>query len=622
LKYFQIISLLGFRWVLYRALYAAQIRLGLMEKRSPVRKWGELDCRITGKFFTDFENFPEYKPAVKRADQIIAGKFVYFSKHEKKLSFPPNWFSNSFLNNASKNSTEKSLGKHWSRISDFSLGDIKGVWEIGRFAWVYPLIAAYCRAGDEKYAESFWLLVEDWAEKNPPNLGVHWKCGQEIAIRMFALVSGYFAFTASAASTETRKRLAAEILHRSAERIEANIGYALSQKNNHGISEAAGLFTAGLIFERRKWTLKGRKLLERQTRELIYDDGSFSQHSLNYHRVMLQVLLWAVQLGRRNGIGFSTGFLGRVRRAGWWLLSMTDPETGRVPNLGANDGALVFPVTDCDYLDYRPTVQAVGAVIDGVAWIPTGPWDAFARWLGAECAGPGDIPETREIRRHIYHKNGGYSVFRNGKSSLFFRCPEQFVHRPSQCDLLHVDLWHNGMNLLRDGGSFSYNCKSPWQEYFKSVSAHNTIQFDGHDQMPGISRFLYGNWPSLTIDHTLHDETSRITAKYRDWKGCRHSRSIDNEKNGYRVMDLISDFDEYAVLRWRLTPDVEWILTDGICRSPLATIAVSVDPSKAQVKMKTGWESLYYLEKSCLPVLEVTVPPAEAAITTTISFNP
>ena len=31
--------------------------------------------------------------------------------------------------------------------------------------------------------------------------------------------------------------------------------------------------------------------------------------------------------------------------------------------------------------------------------------------------------------------------------------------RPSQADALHLDLWHRGVNLLRDAGTFSYNAE-------------------------------------------------------------------------------------------------------------------------------------------------------------------
>ncbi len=294
-----------------------------------------------------------------------------------------------------------------------------------------------------------------------------------------------------AVNTGEREALLREIIFTSAVRIQANIQYALSQKNNHGISEAAGLFTAGVVFDQQSWRDKGMALLESQARELIYDDGSFSQHSVNYHRLMLQVYLWVIQLGRANGLEFSPTLLDRVRKAGLWLLALCDPDTGRCPNLGSNDGALIFPVTESDYLDFRPTVQAAAMIY---AVVPS-------------------KPDTR----------------------LVFRCTTRFKHWPGYCDLLHVDLFHQGINVLRDAGSYSYNCESSWQEYFPSVAAHNTLQFDAHDQMPRLSRFLLGKWPKSRM--VVDEAAEKITAGFTDWKGCWHERTVQASETGFSVID-------------------------------------------------------------------------------------
>ena len=44
---------------------------------------------------------------------------------------------------------------------------------------------------------------------------------------------------------------------------------------------------------------------------------------------------------------------------------MQDENSGKVPNYGANDGALVFPLSTCGYLDYRPQLNAINYIING-----------------------------------------------------------------------------------------------------------------------------------------------------------------------------------------------------------------------------------------------------------------
>ena len=621
LKYLQILYLLGPSWAYFRFLQAMRARSGHWTKKTPRGTWGQDVPAITGQFW----DMQLTEDITHRAQAIFQGEFYLFSRHKIQADMPPDWFATYFA--AQKMSPVHTCAVHWSRISDFASDDIKGVWELSRFAWVYPLIWAWKAQKDDHAAGLFWDLVEDWAAHNPPNTGVHWKCGQEIAIRMFALVCGYSAFQDNDVSTRGRKKLLAEIVFKSAMRVDANIGYALSQQNNHGVTEAAGLFTAGVLFDQNAWTQKGKSLLEQQALELIYADGSFSQHSVNYHRVMLHACLWSIQIGKANNIEFSSGMLDRVRKAGIWLLSLCDPDTGQCTNMGANDGALIFQVTGCDYLDYRPTIQAVGCVVDAKKWIGAGPWDGLAAFLGAGQAEfrtadrPGKASNASPIPNFslTHFDAGGYAIFSRRDTRLVFRCPKSFRHRPGQCDLLHVDVFHNGVNVLRDGGSFSYNCDATWQEYFTSNAAHNTIRFDDHDQMPRLSRFLLGHWPISRV--AVDAQVLQATASFTDWKGCRHERTVQVSEMGFTVIDRISGFKEKAVLRWRLAPDVEWLLDGMVCSSSLMDMKIFVSGSSCTVEMVEGWESLYYHERTALSVLEVRVEKDCQKVVTDIAFK-
>ncbi len=620
-KYLQIFRLLGPSWAFFRLKYAWQTRGDYWEKKTPMGKWNADVPPITGQFW----EMQWTSDLSCQAEEVEAGTYCLFFCHPISGGPVPDWFGIYFAGKKIGAIAQKQ--DHWSKIADFSSGDIKGVWELSRFAWVYPLIQT-------KKAETFWDLVEDWAAHNPPNTGVHWKCGQEIAIRMFALTCGFFAFRDDPATTEDREALLREIIFTSAVRIQANIPYALSQKNNHGISEAAGLFTAGVLFDQQSWQDKGMALLESQARELIYEDGSFSQHSVNYHRLMLQVYLWAIQLGRANGLEFSSTLLDRVRKAGLWLLALCDLDTGCCPNLGSNDGALIFPVTESDYLDFRPTIKAAALIMDGHPWLPTGPYDGLATFLGCSpsvshashnahnaCNSHNfHDPGTNSPPPLIYFPDGGYAVFTsNPDTRLVFRCPIRFKHRPGHCDLLHVDLFLLGVNVLRDAGSYSYNCELPWQEYFPSVAAHNTIQFDDHDQMPRLSRFLLGKWPKSR--EVVDESAGQITAGFTDWKGCRHERTVMARENGFTIQDRFKGFKEKAVLRWRLASEIDWELQELTCSSAMAKLTISLeDGSATEAKIVQGWESLYYQERTPVPVLEVQVGASCHTLTTHIQF--
>src|SRR5690606_12750686 len=94
-------------------------------------------------------------------------------------------------------------------------------------------------------AAEWWNSFETFVEACPPFGGVQWACGQETAIRAIALLWAEGAFIGAPSTSLERLRVLRTVLAWSGERIADAIGYALSQRNNHGISEAAGLIAIG-----------------------------------------------------------------------------------------------------------------------------------------------------------------------------------------------------------------------------------------------------------------------------------------------------------------------------------------------------------------------------------------
>ncbi len=172
----------------------------------------------------------------------MSGEFPFFEHAWIPCGRLPDWHRNPLTGQ------QAPADGHWSRLSEFGSGDIKLVWELSRFGFVFPLVRAYWRTGDESLAECFWRLVEDWRTHNLPQAGVNWKCGQEASFRVMAWCFGLYGFWEAAASSPTRVSRLAQMVAVTGRRIASNLRYALSQLNNHGISEAAGLWTLGTLF--------------------------------------------------------------------------------------------------------------------------------------------------------------------------------------------------------------------------------------------------------------------------------------------------------------------------------------------------------------------------------------
>jgi len=398
----------------------------------------------------------------------------WFGWHKQLMpNVSPNWFDNPFSDALQPNAEQ-----NWWQINDFDTGDIKGLWELSRFDWVVAWSTKAAR-GDEKALERMNLWLTDWIQQNSPYKGPNWKCGQEASIRVMHLVTAAWVLT----QTDKPEPGLISLLSLHLQRIAPTMSYAIGQQNNHGTSEAAALFIGGSFLtgwdpRAEGWANKGRHWLEERSATLIEPDGSFSQYSTTYHRVMLDTYALAEAWRRQKGLKeFSTQLMSRLAEATSWLWLLTDCKSGDAPNLGSNDGARLIQLTGSDYRDFRPSVQLAAALFrDADAYGP-GPWNNPLRWLGV-AEGSSSLGLTS--RSFDY---GGYHVLRNGSTLAVIRYP-RFRFRPGQADALHLDLWHDGTNILRDAGTFSYNSEDA--NWFSETAAHNTITFDKRDQMPRL----------------------------------------------------------------------------------------------------------------------------------------
>jgi len=494
----------------------------------------------------------------------------------------------------------------WWKVPDFSAsGDIKGVWELSRFEWVVAL-AQRARAGEATAAEQLDEWIADWCRENPPFRGVNWKCGQEASIRVLRLALAA-AFLEQDAEPQPGLQ---ELLLVHLRRIAPTISYALGQDNNHGTSEAAALFVGGSWLaalgdqDGAVWADAGLHWLEERALVLIQPDGSFSQHSVTYHRLMLETYTLVDWWCRRRGLtSLSPAVCARLEAATRWLASLVEHSTGDAPNIGANDGAHLLPLTEAPTRDFRPAVRAAAlAFSDADAYEDVPETTNHIRWLGF-------TPSSRHLNADdtCTGEQGGFLRMRQGTALAILRVP-RFRFRPSHADPLHVDLWVAGENLLRDGGSFSYADHGRGRSYYPGIASHNTVQIDSREPMPRLGTFLWGSWlQPLEASTPISDGDAKVAvAAYCDAWGAVHRRTLRLRDRHLSVHDEVRGVRFRSVLRWRLLPGT-WGLDGDVVTDGIRRLHVTTDVPIVRRALVEGWESRHYLHESPLPVLEVEV---------------
>ncbi len=506
------------------------------------------------------------------ADEIAAGKVRLFGGDPVPLQLETglplaHW-------------TEYELGKINASHFDYKL-----VWEPGRFGWACSLARAYYLTGDEQYALVFWQNTEQFLKANPAYLGAQWVSAQEVALRLIALAFCYQVFRTSTHTTSGRSSLLAQAIATHARRIPPSLSYARSQNNNHLISEAAGLYTAGIILpahpQARAWREAGWRWLNRAFQTQIAEDGTYVQHSTNYHRLILHTALWVAQLASNAGQAFPEATRLRLRAATRWLLTLLDSTSGKVPNLGPNDGACLFPLAGCPFEDYRPVLQAACFAFLGYTPLEAGAWDELRLWL---CGDPPQLEPARVCLPLTSPRTGWITrVMIPGRTCAW----RHLTSRPGHADQLHLDLWWRGYNLAQDAGTYRYNDPPPWNNVLRRTGVHNTISVDGLDQMTLAGRFLWLDWAQARlIEHARGNDQAweRLTAQHDGYRrlGVIHQRSVTCVHDGdWLVEDTLQPAAgappttaRSARLHW-LLPDWPWRLESGAEQTRLTLDAPS-----------------------------------------------
>ena len=167
-----------------------------------------------------------------------------------------------------------------------------------------------------------------------------------------------------------------------------------------------------------------KNIIKETTKEnvakLIEPDGSFSQYSLNYHRMMLDTVsfaeIWREKLKLKS---FTENFYKQVSSSSLWMFQMISPINGDGPNVGANDGSHLFQLTDSSYRDYRPSVHlAVRLFCKKIAFKAPGQWNNHLLWLGVS-----EAELNPPKYKNCDYDFGGYKILRYGNSNVFFKYP-------------------------------------------------------------------------------------------------------------------------------------------------------------------------------------------------------
>ncbi|MDK2946239.1 MAG: hypothetical protein PWQ85_1015 [Geotoga sp.] len=593
----------GLMWLIFRILYLLKLKIMkifpiaefLFEKKVEIKRMDIFDIDVE-KIETFLKKLPDEKKSeiINIADKAIEGKILAFSSIELDYGNPIDWFYNPITNEKVSNSLK------WYLIPDFDakIGDIKVIWEASRFTHFYYFLRAYMITKNKKYYKAFSEHLKSWVENNKYSYGPNYKCGQEATLRMINSIIAFSVFKAYGLVKRIDEQNLHKLIEGSYKKVLSNFFYAHKCiKNNHTLSEITGMIVGAWCEENKKRLKKAYKLLDREIQSQFFSDGGYVQYSFNYQRFALQIIEFVLKISKKTGFDISEKSKKFIKNSVMLMYQMQE-ENGDLPNYGSNDGSLIFPVTSCDYRDFRPIINSLYAILENKRLYDPGIYDEEILWFGDKELNK--IPILKKKRLSSAFKEAGLYSLRNDNSFLMITL-QDFKSRPAHMDQLHIDVWYKGRNIFCDSGTFSY--ASELGNKLTLTEAHNTVVVDNKEQMKKYGPFLVYDW---SISKKVQFDNISFKGTMISKNGYSHTRKIKMTKKGYLIEDFVKGYGKECKFYFH-TPFEVRIVNDGFELLEKDKVIAKVKTT-GNIEVKKAYRSLYYLKKDLIKKVSVSKP--------------
>lgn len=513
---------------------------------------------------------------LRRADQLLDGtRNVFGSKHS--ITSDEDWF----IDPLSGLTAPSSVPFSTIRFRDWP-GSLKHVWEPSRHHELTVLAAAWRATGEDRYADVVSQLLTSWWRANPPFRGVHWTSGIELGIRIISWVWVRRLLDGSkfGASLFERNALFLDQLY-CHQMWLAELPSRGSSANNHLVAEAAGQLIGALAFpcfpESSRWRDRSASILEREIRRQVGEDGLHREQAIDYHGFVLELFLLAALEAEKEKHPLSDEYWRRMKDMIDAVAAIVDIN-GRPPNRGDSDAALALDVDGENFDRWASLLSTCDVILGRAAWWPS--VDGRDLRSSLLCLVGSDLARTfeRVTSRPSHFASAGLTILREESDEvreIWCSCdagPLGYLATASHghADALSIEVRHEGVDVLVDPGTYTYQYEPFWREYFKSPRAHNTLEIPAHDQAISIGPFM---WSNRSESKTL-ELAERSNGDAFLWRGvCRirrgpgrrslhHVRTVTLLESRVDIRDEL-DRSTPVVMRWHVAPHVECNLLES-----------------------------------------------------------
>lgn len=473
--------------------------------------------------------------------------------------------------------------------------DLKLPLELGRLQHLPWLALAFARSKDPKYKNALRTHTLDYLAANPPGWGPTWHYAMDAGIRAANVVLAIeLAESAKAGFDKLFLEIVARSMVEHGRFIVENLEWHPDRRTNHFLANVAGLAWISTSIpdheESANWRAYAEWQLGKEVLAQFLPDGGNFEASTGYHRLSLEMALWATarlqacpprldsrsqrrEAGRlfvpeETSKSSHAEAVDRLASAIRFLEAVTAPD-GLLLQIGDHDSGRFFKLDGEDQiersLDSRGTIDAGRALLLGEVGGINGA--VMAELLRGHVAGfsPSEVPMTTRsspaivpspnartyewdlgkgvwegVEAHAF-PNFGLFLYRSPRALLAVRCGsvgQAGYGGHAHNDALSLELFCDGKWKIRDPGSFVYTASPEERDRYRSVRAHYAPQVEGREPNPldaGLFRM-----PERSYPEAIAFSSAQFVGCHSGY-GAKVFRQIDMTETGFVVTDWAED---------------------------------------------------------------------------------
>ncbi len=370
------------------------------------------------------------------------------------------------------------------------------------FEYLLPLTKEI-NADNFDYAQK---LIKDWIEQNPVGRGNGWE-PYPLSLRIVNWIFFYDAFYDYFKNNPKFKRQFLDSLYRQTAYLTHFLEYHLQA--NHLWANVKTVLFAGLFFSENKWIEKGIRLVKRQLKEQILNDGGHYERSPMYHSLILTDVIDLANLLKTNNPD-----LNKHRPSLENLRKMLQEKAQ----------AMLQWLNQLSHPDGEPAL--FGDTAFKVAPKPEDIHDYYSKVFNSKNI-------SFELPKTISLKESGYYVVRSDETYMAVDGGELGVtYQPghAHCDFLSYELSFKTQRFIVDSGVGEY-LPSDLRSKARSIYSHNTLVVNGMEQAE--------LWQAFRMGKRIKPEAVRFKAEpFPEFAGSYKNQL--NKKRAYRHQRFIS----------------------------------------------------------------------------------